>query len=84
MCDTQYVNWLITGGAGYIGSHVVYETLRSGRNAVVLYDLSTGIKSRRPSDVAFEEITLTDRESVFEVFERHSISGVLHLAAKNR
>ena len=84
MCDTHYVNWLITGGAGYIGSHVIYETLRSGRGVVVLDDLSTGIKSRLPSDVAFEEVTLTDRESVFEVFERHSISGVLHLAAKKQ
>jgi UDP-glucose 4-epimerase len=78
------VSWLITGGAGYIGSHVVYETLRSGRNVVVLDDLSTGIKSRLPSELTFEEITLTDRESVFEVFNRHSISGVLHLAAKKQ
>jgi UDP-glucose 4-epimerase len=78
------VSWLITGGAGYIGSHVVYETLRSGRNVVVLDDLSTGIKSRLPSELAFEEVTLTDRESVFEVFKRHSISGVLHLAAKKQ
>ena len=78
------MSWLITGGAGYIGSHVVYETLRSGRNVVVLDDLSTGIKSRLPSELAFEEVTLTDRESVFEVFKRHSISGVLHLAAKKQ
>ena len=78
------MSWLITGGAGYIGSHVVYETLRSGRNVVVLDDLSTGIKSRLPSELAFEEVTLTDRESVFEVFNRHSISGVLHLAAKKQ
>jgi len=78
------VSWLITGGAGYIGSHVVYETHRSGRNVVVLDDLSTGIKSRLPSELAFEEVTLTDRESVFEVFKRHSISGVLHLAAKKQ
>jgi UDP-glucose 4-epimerase len=78
------VSWLITGGAGYIGSHVVYETLRSGRDVVVLDDLSTGIKSRLPSELAFEEVTLTDRESVFEVFNRHSISGVLHLAAKKQ
>jgi UDP-glucose 4-epimerase len=63
---------------------VVYETLRSGRNVVVLDDLSTGIKSRLPSELAFEEVTLTDRESVFEVFNRHSISGVLHLAAKKQ
>jgi UDP-glucose 4-epimerase len=78
------VSWLITGGAGYIGSHVVYETLRSGRDVVVLDDLSTGIKSRLPSELVFEEVTLTDRESVFEVFNRHSISGVLHLAAKKQ
>lgn len=78
------MNWLITGGAGYIGSHVVYETLRSGRNVVVLDDLSTGIKSRLPSELAFEQVTLTDRESVFEVFQRHAISGVLHLAAKKQ
>jgi len=78
------VSWLVTGGAGYIGSHVVYETLRSGRNVVVLDDLSTGIKSRLPSELAFEEVTLTDRESVFGVFNRHSISGVLHLAAKKQ
>lgn len=78
------MNWLITGGAGYIGSHVVFETLRSGRNVVVLDDLSTGIKSRLPSELAFEQVTLTDRESVFEVFQRHAISGVLHLAAKKQ
>ena len=78
------MSWLITGGAGYIGSHVVYETLRSGRDVVVLDDLSTGIKSRLPSELVFEEVTLTDRESVFEVFNRHSISGVLHLAAKKQ
>lgn len=78
------MSWLVTGGAGYIGSHVVYETLRSGRNVVVLDDLSTGIKSRLPSELAFEEVTLTDRESVFGVFNRHSISGVLHLAAKKQ
>jgi UDP-glucose 4-epimerase len=76
--------WLITGGAGYIGSHVVFEALKSGLDAVVLDDLSSGIKTRLPSDLQFEKVTLTDRESVFEVFEQNEISGVLHLAAKKR
>ncbi len=78
------MNWLITGGAGYIGSHVVYETLRSGRDVIVLDDLSSGIKSRLPDGIPFEEVTLTDRDAVFAVFDRHKISGVLHLAAKKQ
>ena len=78
------MTWLITGGAGYIGSHVVFEALKSGRDVIVLDDLSTGIKSRLPADLPFENVTLTDRESVFEVFERNEITGVLHLAAKKQ
>ena len=78
------MTWLITGGAGYIGCHVVSEALKSGHEVVVLDDLSTGIKSRLPADLPFENVTLTDRESVFEVFERNSITGVLHLAAKKQ
>lgn len=76
------MTWLITGGAGYIGAHVVAETLRSGRSAVVLDDLSSGISERVPSSVQLEVVTLTDRAAVQEVFSKHQISGVLHLAAK--
>jgi UDP-glucose 4-epimerase len=78
------MTWLITGGAGYIGSHVVFEALKSGRKVVVLDDLSTGVKSRLPEDLPFEKVTLTDREAVFQVFKSHKISGVLHLAAKKQ
>ena len=78
------MTWLITGGAGYIGSHVVFEALQSGRKVVILDDLSTGIRSRLPDDLPFENVTLTDREGVFQVFENHKISGVLHLAAKKQ
>jgi UDP-glucose 4-epimerase len=78
------MTWLITGGAGYIGSHVVFEALKSGRNIIVLDDLSTGIKSRLPEDIPFANVTLTDRESVFEVFARNDITGVIHLAAKKQ
>jgi UDP-glucose 4-epimerase len=78
------MTWLITGGAGYVGSHVVFETIKSGRDAVVLDDLSTGLKSRLPSDLPFEKVTLTDRKSVFHVFEKHNFTGVLHLAAKKQ
>ena len=78
------MTWLITGGAGYIGAHVVFETLRSGRSAVVLDDLSTGIKERVPDSVPLEVITLTDKAAVNNLFDRYSFSGVLHLAAKKQ
>lgn len=78
------MTWLITGGAGYIGAHVVSETIRSGRSAVVLDDLSTGIKNRLPESVPLEVATLTDRDSVLELFSKYSFSGVLHLAAKKQ
>lgn len=78
------MTWLITGGAGYIGAHVVFETLHSGRSAVVLDDLSTGIKDRVPDSIPLEVITLTDKSAVNNLFDRYSFSGVLHLAAKKQ
>jgi len=78
------MTWLITGGAGYIGGHVVRETLASGRKVVILDDMSTGIARRIPDGVALEQVTLTDAAAVNAVFERNDISGVLHLAARKQ
>lgn len=74
--------WLVTGGAGYIGAHVVESTLASGRGVIVLDDLSSGISSRLSSDVQLVETSLQDSDKVFEVFNLNKIDGVLHLAAK--
>ena len=78
------MTWLITGGAGYIGAHVVESTLACGRDVVVLDDLSSGISSRLGSGIELFESSLQNSDSVNKVFETHSISGVLHLAAKKR
>jgi UDP-glucose 4-epimerase len=78
------MTWLITGGAGYIGSHVVFETLKSGRDAVVLDDMSTGVSSRIAQSIPLAQISLQDSEAVHKVFDTHAISGVFHLAAKKR
>jgi len=78
------MTWLITGGAGYIGAHVVAETMKSGRNVVVLDDLSTGLETRVPDGVPLARVTLTDAQSVRAVFKEHDIHGVLHLAARKQ
>lgn len=76
--------WLVTGGAGYIGAHVVEETSSSGRELLVLDDLSTGVASRLSNKIQFVRGSLQDSDLINRVFQNHKISGVLHLAAKKR
>ena len=78
------MTWLITGGAGYIGAHVVRETLKSGRDVIILDDMTTGIASRIPEGVALEQVTLVNQTEVDRVFDTNKISGVLHLAARKQ
>jgi UDP-glucose 4-epimerase len=78
------MTWLITGGAGYIGAHVVESTKASGRDVVVLDDLSTGIASRLGSGIPLVQISLQHVSDLDRVFQDADITGVLHLAAKKR
>ncbi len=78
------MTWLITGGAGYIGAHVVESTLASGREVVVLDDLSTGIAARLNSRVPLIQTSLQDLSGINRIFEDIDITGVVHLAAKKR
>jgi UDP-glucose 4-epimerase len=78
------MTWLITGGAGYIGAHVVESTLASGREVVVLDDLSSGIAERLNSSVPLIRTSLQDRAGINRIFEDVDITGVVHLAAKKR
>ena len=72
--------WLVTGGAGYIGSHVASAFLASGIEVVVLDDLSSGRREFVPEGAILEEGTLVDPAFVDRVFAAHSFSGVVHLA----
>ena len=78
------MTWLITGGAGYIGAHVVESTLASGREVVVLDDLSSGIAARLSSKAYLIQTSLQDKAGISRVFEDVDITGVVHLAAKKR
>lgn len=73
---------LVTGGAGYIGSHVVLELKRSGRDVVVLDNLSRGHEELALGD-AFEEGDLQNYSFVDGVFKKYSFQAVLHFAASS-
>jgi UDP-glucose 4-epimerase len=74
------MTWLVTGGAGYIGSHVVRAFLAEGIDSVVLDDLSTGHRDFVPAGVPFVEGTILDTELVTRALTEHAVSGVVHLA----
>jgi UDP-glucose 4-epimerase len=72
--------WLVTGGAGYIGAHVVRAFGEAGIEAVVIDDISSGHESFVPADVPFVRGTILDGELLSDVFSRYPITGVMHIA----
>ena len=71
---------LVTGGAGYIGSHTVLQLRARGERVVVLDDLSTGFR-QAVLDTPLVVGKVGDREQVLEVLRQHSVDTVLHFAA---
>jgi UDP-glucose 4-epimerase len=71
---------LVTGGAGYIGSHVALELSRSGYSPIVLDDLSTGSYSNIPKGVQFYHGDVGSPELVARVLAGHEIRSVMHIA----
>jgi UDP-glucose 4-epimerase len=71
---------LVTGGAGYIGSHTVLELLASGYEPVVIDDLSRGVRSKLPSEVPFFKGDVGDRTFVTKILRGCEISDVVHFA----
>ncbi|MGC9539883.1 UDP-glucose 4-epimerase GalE [Streptomyces sp. UG1] len=78
------MTWLITGGAGYIGAHVVRAMLDAGERAVVYDDLSTGIAERVPDGVPLVVGSTLDGDLLGRAVRDHGITGVVHLAAKKQ
>ncbi|MCW2585926.1 MAG: exoB [Frankiales bacterium] len=77
------MTWLVTGGAGYIGAHVVRAMLQSGQDVVALDDLSTGDPARIPG-AELVEGTVLDRALLDRVVKERAVTGVVHIAAKKQ
>jgi len=72
---------LVTGGAGFMGSHVTEHLLRAGHTVVVLDDLSGGFEENVPKGAIFVRGSIVDHELIDRLFERYSFTYVYHLAA---
>jgi UDP-glucose 4-epimerase len=72
---------LVTGGAGFIGSHVAERLLEEGYETVVLDDLSGGFESNIPKGAVFVKGSITDYPLLQRLFEKHRFDYVFHLGA---
>jgi len=74
------MSWLVTGGAGYIGSHVVRAFAEQGIDTVVVDDLSSGRRTFLPAGTRFVQGTVLDGAQLENTIERYDVRGVVHLA----
>jgi UDP-glucose 4-epimerase len=72
---------LVTGGAGYIGSHMVHALLDAGERVVVLDDLSTGFRWAVPEAASFVHGESGDQALLAQLFREHDVDAIIHFAA---
>jgi len=74
------MSWLVTGGAGYIGAHVVRALGGAGLPTVVIDDLSSGHAAFVPEGVPFVQGTILDKQLLLKTIADHGVTGVIHVA----
>ena len=74
------MTWLVTGGAGYIGAHVVRALLGAGLQPVVVDNLSSGYREFVPAGVPFVEGSILDGSLLIRTIQDHDVTGVIHVA----
>jgi len=81
MASTVRPRSLVTGGAGFIGSHVAERLIEMGHDVVVLDDLSGGFRDNVPELAEFVEGSILDHDLLDRMFDQHKFDYVYHLAA---
>lgn len=71
---------LVTGGAGYIGSHTTMELLENGYEVVIVDNLSTGHMILAPKEAEFEKANVGDKEAMEKIIDKHRPDAVIHFA----
>lgn len=71
---------LVTGGAGYIGSHALLALIDAGHNPVVIDNLTTGFRWAIPEDVPFHQGDVADEALVARIIAEHGIEAIMHFA----
>ena len=74
------MTWLVTGGAGYIGSHVLAAFTQAGVDTVALDSLDSGHREFVPDEVPFIHASILDTDAVQRALVEHKVTGVVHLA----
>lgn len=74
---------LVTGGAGYIGSHTVYKLIEEGRDVVIIDNLETGHMEAINPKAKFYKGDIRDKEFLNKVFSSENIEAVIHFAANS-
>ena len=77
------MTWLVTGGAGYIGAHVVQKLVDAGHDVVVLDEATTGTH-RLPPQVTLVQANLTQNQTLHRLFNDYDFEGVVHVAARKQ
>ena len=75
---------LVLGGAGYIGSHTVYELIDAGREVVVADNLQTGFRAAVHPKAKFYRLDIRDKAALDTLFQAEHIDGVIHFAASSQ
>ena len=75
---------LVLGGAGYIGSHTVYELIDAGRDVVVADNLQTGFRAAVHPKARFYQLDIRDKGALDTLFQAERIDGVIHFAASSQ
>jgi UDP-glucose 4-epimerase len=79
--STKQITSLVTGGAGFIGSHVAKHCMDGGHRVIVLDDLSGGFEDHIPDGAVFVKGSVTDEKLLERLFNEYEFDYVYHLAA---